>query len=185
MPLDGLERMSDRPEVFTPKTLAQRWNCSERHIRKMIENGELQAFRVGKLVRIRRDVVEERDPARPPTEIPDMVPKISDAFSYPPRGMSREEAARYVGVGTTKFDELVADRRMPNPKRIDGRVVWDRTALDAAFTDLPSDSGNRVDEILSRGGGMSEADRVREKIFLDSLVPPGRKKRKTLGQNNR
>jgi excisionase family DNA binding protein len=64
--------------------------------------------------------------------------------------MSREEAARYVGVGTTKFDEMVADKRMPKPKKIDGRVVWDRIALDAAFSDLPSEAGNRIDEILSR-----------------------------------
>lgn len=78
--------------------------------------------------------------------------KLSDALSYAPRGMSREEAARYVGVGTTKFDEMVADRRMPKPKRIDGRVVWDRIALDVAFTDLPSEAGNRIDELLSRSG---------------------------------
>ena len=66
--------------------------------------------------------------------------------------MDRIEAARYVGVGVTKFDELVADRRMPRPKKIDGRMVWDRIALDAAFTDLPSreDSGNRIDALLSQ-----------------------------------
>lgn len=78
--------------------------------------------------------------------------KQSDALSYPPRGMSREEAARYVGVGTTKFDEMVADRRMPKPRKIDGRVVWDRIALDAAFSDLPSDAGNVLDDLLSRRG---------------------------------
>ena len=63
----------------------------------------------------------------------------ADAIAYPPRGLSREEAARYIGVGASKFDEMVKDRRMPRPKRIDGRVVWDRLALDAAFSDLPSD----------------------------------------------
>lgn len=72
-----------------------------------------------------------------------------DPIAYPPRGLSREEAARYVGVGATKFDQLVADRRMPRPKRIDGRVIWDRIALDAAFSDLPEEGGNRIDEILS------------------------------------
>lgn len=72
-----------------------------------------------------------------------------DGFAYPPRGMARDEAARYIGVGTTKFDELVADGRMPKPKRIDGRKVWDRLALDLAFTDLPAD-GNEIDEILNR-----------------------------------
>ncbi|TDR33716.1 helix-turn-helix transcriptional regulator [Aquamicrobium defluvii] len=63
----------------------------------------------------------------------------SDIAPYWPRGLSREEAARYVGVGATKFDEMVKDGRMPKPKRVDGRVVWDRAALDLAFTDLPND----------------------------------------------
>jgi predicted DNA-binding transcriptional regulator AlpA len=63
----------------------------------------------------------------------------ADPISYPPRGLSREEAARYIGVGTTKFDELVGDGRMPKPKRLDGRTIWDRVALDLAFTDLPVD----------------------------------------------
>lgn len=72
-----------------------------------------------------------------------------DSFAYPPRGMSREEAARYIGVGATKFDEMVADRRMPRPKRVDGRVIWDRYALDAAFTDLPEEKKiNRLDAML-------------------------------------
>lgn len=63
----------------------------------------------------------------------------ADAFSYPPRGLSREEASRYVGVGTTKFDEMVKAGRMPKPKRIDSRLVWDRIALDIAFADIPDD----------------------------------------------
>jgi len=74
----------------------------------------------------------------------------TDSYSYPPRGMSREAAARYIGVGTTKFDQMVADKRMPIPKKIDGRVVWDRIALDASFSDLPEDHGNPIDELLSR-----------------------------------
>lgn len=76
----------------------------------------------------------------------------SDAIAYPPRGLSREAAARYVGVGITKFDEMVADGRMPKPKRIDGRVIWDRLRIDAAFTDLPEDRAalNPLDRILPR-----------------------------------
>lgn len=71
-----------------------------------------------------------------------------DSISYPPRGLGREDAARYIGVGTSKFDELVKDGRMPKPKRLDGRTVWDRVALDMAFTDLPDDGrGNFFDQI--------------------------------------
>lgn len=55
-----------------------------------------------------------------------------------PRGLNRRQASQYIGIGTTKFDQLVMDGRMPPPKRIDGRKVWDRSALDLAFLDLPT-----------------------------------------------
>jgi predicted DNA-binding transcriptional regulator AlpA len=65
------------------------------------------------------------------------------AYAYPPRLMSREEAARWVGVSPSLFDQLVADSRMPSPKRINSRVVWDRYQLDAAVEDLPDrDAGD-------------------------------------------
>lgn len=73
-----------------------------------------------------------------------------DPLSYPPRGMSRDEAARYVGVSATKFDDMVADGRMPQPKRIDGRVVWDRLRLDAAFSEL-DERVNVIDALKGRG----------------------------------
>lgn len=57
--------------------------------------------------------------------------------SLPPRGLCREAAASYIGISPSKFDEMVEDGRMPIPKRIDARKVWDRTALDACFDALP------------------------------------------------
>ncbi len=64
----------------------------------------------------------------------------SSCYCPPPerRGLSRGEPAEYIGVGASKFDALVADRRMPAPKRIDGRRVWDRRQLDRAFDQLAS-----------------------------------------------
>lgn len=50
--------------------------------------------------------------------------------SCPPRGLSRVASAEYIGLGVTKFDEMVADGRMPSPRRIDARKVWDRLELD-------------------------------------------------------
>jgi hypothetical protein len=56
--------------------------------------------------------------------------RVSRALSYnrpvPPRGLSRAEAAK-----------LVADGRMPQPRRIDGRKIWDIRALDLLFDMLP------------------------------------------------
>ncbi len=60
--------------------------------------------------------------------------------SLAPRGLSRVQSAAYVGVGATLFDEMVEDGRMPAPKRINSKTVWDRQALDEAFAGLPSDA---------------------------------------------
>jgi excisionase family DNA binding protein len=65
--------------------------------------------------------------------------------------MGRDEAARYIGVSATKFDELVEDGRMPQPKKIDGRVVWDRLRLDMAFSEL-DDRVNVIDAALKGRG---------------------------------
>lgn len=60
--------------------------------------------------------------------------------NLPPRGLSRVEAATYIGVSPSLFDELVRDGRMPKPTRINSRTVWDRVRLDEAFVAL-SDTG--------------------------------------------
>ena len=57
-----------------------------------------------------------------------------------PRGLRRVQAAEYVGVSATKFDQMVADGRMPKPKQIDSRVVWDRIQVDIAFAALPDEN---------------------------------------------
>jgi hypothetical protein len=62
---------------------------------------------------------------------------LSQTRPVPRRGLSRTEAAMYCGISPTKFDELVADGRMPRPRVIDSRKVWDIYQLDAAFDELP------------------------------------------------
>ncbi|TAN19675.1 MAG: DNA-binding protein [Rhizobiaceae bacterium] len=50
---------TDGPKVFTPGMLAERWACSERHIRNMIDRGDLRAFKIGeRLVRVRAQDVK-------------------------------------------------------------------------------------------------------------------------------
>ncbi|ACK85533.1 conserved hypothetical protein [Methylorubrum extorquens CM4] len=67
----------------------------------------------------------------------DLLPR-----SLPPIGLSRVESAAYIGVSTSLFDTMVKDGRMPLPKRINARTVWSRSALAAAFGELPDeDSG--------------------------------------------
>jgi hypothetical protein len=69
-----------------------------------------------------------------PTALPDTLS---------PRLINRDAAADYVGVGVTKFDEMVADGRMPRPKRIDHRKLWCVRALDTAADALPDDQPNK------------------------------------------
>lgn len=56
--------------------------------------------------------------------------------SLAPRGLSRAQAAAYIGVSPSLFDEMVKDARMPQPIRINSRVLWDRVQLDDAFAEL-------------------------------------------------
>ena len=82
----------------------------------------------------------------------DLVEKNVLPPSLPPRGLSRVEAAQYIGVSPSLFDQMVEDGRMPKPKPINARKVWDRLRLDQAFELLPDtggDGGNELDKILS------------------------------------
>jgi predicted DNA-binding transcriptional regulator AlpA len=63
-----------------------------------------------------------------------------------PRGLSRVEAARYLGISPSKFDELRKDGRVPPARMIDGRKVWDVRDLDAAFEALPLETNSHEDE---------------------------------------
>lgn len=65
--------------------------------------------------------------------------------SLPPRGLSRTEAAAYVGVSPTLFDEMVRDGRMPRPKQVNARTVWDRKRVDIAFDALEEQDGGPGD----------------------------------------
>ena len=67
------------------------------------------------------------------------------------RGLSRMQAAVYVGVSASSFDQLVADSRMPQPKRIGSQRVWDRWTLDTAFDALPPDDERNSHATRRRG----------------------------------
>lgn len=56
--------------------------------------------------------------------------------AYAPRGLRRTDAARYVGVSPTTFDEWVAAGRMPQPARVGRVVIYDRQAIDLALEAL-------------------------------------------------
>jgi hypothetical protein len=64
----------------------------------------------------------------------------------PRRGLSREEAAIYMGCSPSKFDELRKDGRVGPARLIDGRKVWDVRDLDLAFEALPLESNDAAED---------------------------------------
>lgn len=65
--------------------------------------------------------------------------RAGDVLTIEPRGLCRVKSAAYVGVSPSMFDIMVDDGRMPKPKRINTRTVWDRRQLDKAFEALPGE----------------------------------------------
>ncbi|WP_417796537.1 helix-turn-helix domain-containing protein [Terasakiella pusilla] len=53
---------------FTPKDLATRWQCSERHIRNLAERGEIPFFKIGNLYRFNASDIGEYECASKSTE---------------------------------------------------------------------------------------------------------------------
>jgi predicted DNA-binding transcriptional regulator AlpA len=78
----------------------------------------------------------------PPDDAPTNTPIDQRTIDVPlgVRGLSREQSARYIGISASLFDQLVKDGRMPKPKRINARTVWDRRKLDEAFDILDDES---------------------------------------------
>lgn len=63
-----------------------------------------------------------------------------DNYAYPPRGMQRKAAARYLGVEIADFDTLVDEGRMPMPHIAADVLVWDRFEIDLAAGELTTAS---------------------------------------------
>jgi len=60
--------------------------------------------------------------------------------SLPRRGLSREEAAIYLGIGSGTFDEMRLSGRVAAPRIIKNRKLWDIRELDLAFDALPREN---------------------------------------------
>jgi excisionase family DNA binding protein len=75
--------------------LAKHWNTSAGSVRRMIETGQIAAFRVGKLIRIRREEVERIDreggtEGKQPVNEP--VPYLPKTRPAPDRVLGRPDA---------------------------------------------------------------------------------------------
>ena len=70
---------------------------------------------------------------------------LSDIRPVPRRGLSRVEAAIYLGCSPSKFDDLRKDGRVGPARLIDGRKVWDLRELDLVFEAFPVESTDRLE----------------------------------------
>jgi predicted DNA-binding transcriptional regulator AlpA len=53
-------------------------------------------------------------------------------------GLSRQESATFIGIGVTKFDELVSAGIMPQPRKFGSRKIWVRAELEIALISIPA-----------------------------------------------
>jgi hypothetical protein len=60
--------------------------------------------------------------------------------------LSRVEAAAYLGISPSKFDEMRKDGRVGPAKLIDNRKVFDVRMLDEVFDALPLENHDEADD---------------------------------------
>ncbi len=58
------------------------------------------------------------------------------------RGLSECEAAVYLSISPSYFRKLVEMRKMPRPRIVGSRRIWDIEELDMAFKCLPREDGD-------------------------------------------
>jgi excisionase family DNA binding protein len=92
------------------------------------------------------------------------------------RGLSHAEASAYIGVSTSTFNKLIAQGRMPQPRCIGTRRVWDIRALDDHFDQIDG-----TVTILAKPGNRASVRRCAERpqkcvyiVGFDDYVKIGR-----------
>lgn len=101
------------PLAYTVADLAARWQCGESTVRKLINRGELDAFRIGTLIRISADEVEKyecrtircsdsaadsRSSGQKTQQNPSAHQATEDAEPYTPK-IGRARKPRHAGYG--------------------------------------------------------------------------------------
>ena len=71
---------------------------------------------------------------------------LSSTRPAPRRGLSREEAAIYLGISPSKFDQMRADGRISPARLIDNRKVFDIRELDEVFDAFPLENHGADDD---------------------------------------
>ncbi len=71
-----------------------------------------------------------------------------------PFAVSRETGAELIGISPNHFDKLVKEGRLPAPRELGGRVLWDSDEIRAAWRAMPrrgqSSSDNPWDSVVPK-----------------------------------
>lgn len=150
--------------AYSARSLAERWECSDGLIRKLVRNGKLQRIEGFPLLRISADEVDRYEgtpvrqlvadpalhpvkPGQEPVELkpealaPPLPQVVVDYGSAPdwPQAMKRKTAAAYCELSEAAFEREVFTGRLPVSVTLGGREHWHRPALDAALPRLFGD----------------------------------------------
>jgi len=71
---------------------------------------------------------------------------LSAVRPIPRRGLSRVEAAMYIGISSSKFDELRKANRIAPPKVLDGRLIFTVERLDEFLDALPDENHEAAED---------------------------------------
>jgi hypothetical protein len=71
---------------------------------------------------------------------------LSAVRPIPRRGLSRVEAAMYLGISPSKFDELHKSGRIGPAKVLDGRKLYAIEMLDEFFEALPDETHESIED---------------------------------------
>jgi predicted DNA-binding transcriptional regulator AlpA len=69
-----------------------------------------------------------------------------------PYAVSRETAAELLGISAGTFDKLVKAGKLPEPREVESRILWDSAEIRAAWRAMPrrgqQPPGNEWDSVL-------------------------------------
>jgi predicted DNA-binding transcriptional regulator AlpA len=74
----------------------------------------------------------------------------------PVRGLRADDAAAYLGMGKSKFLDMVAQGRLSKPIPVDAMKIWDRYDLDADIERLKTQDDERPNPIEEHYGIAAE-----------------------------
>ena len=104
------------PNVFTTRTLADRWDCSPQHIRDMIKSGDLDAFPLGpKAWRIPIEAVAKVEAQRCPRKTTNHTGSDDSKTGSFSSTTTKPESADDTGLSPQIANKLKLQQSAPTP----------------------------------------------------------------------